>query len=142
MREKRLEAYALYESLPMPHTTEDDLWRRTVDMRTQDYWRRTRRHLRGFALEKYYPNIPTNGKPPAENIDDNDEKTAGTLVQVDGQLQHTSDTEILKKHGVYFCTPPHCLAGTTGTSPHLLHEQSRNVRNNVKEWKYCPTQQI
>ena len=34
MREKRLEAYALYESLPMPHTTEDDVWRRTVDMRT------------------------------------------------------------------------------------------------------------
>ena len=43
MREKRLEAYALYESLPMPHTTKDDVWRRTVDMRTQDYWRRSRR---------------------------------------------------------------------------------------------------
>ena len=38
MRERRLEAYSLYESLPMPHTTEDDVWRRTVDMRTQDYW--------------------------------------------------------------------------------------------------------
>ena len=62
MREKRLEAYALCESLPMPHTTKDDVWRRTVDMRTQDYWRRTRRHLRGFALEKYHPNAPTNGK--------------------------------------------------------------------------------
>lgn len=102
MREKRLEAYAHYESLPMPHTTEDDVWRRTVDMRTQDYWRRTRRHLRGFALEKYYPNIPTNSKPSAENINDNDEDTAGVLVQVDGHLQHTSDVETLKKHGVYF----------------------------------------
>ena len=102
MREKRLEAYAHYESLPMPHTTEDDVWRRTVDMRTQDYWRRTRRHLRGFALEKYYPNVPTNGKPPTENIDNNDEETAGVLVQVDGQLQHISDTETLKKKGVYF----------------------------------------
>ena len=102
MREKRLEAYAHYESLPMPHTTEDDVWRRTVDMRTQDYWRRTRRHLRGFALEKYYPNVPTNGKPPTENIDNNDEETAGVMVQVDGQLQHISDTETLKKKGVYF----------------------------------------
>ena len=102
MREKRLEAYALYESLPMPHTTEDDVWRRTVDMRTQDYWRRTRRHLRGFALEKYYPNVPTNGKLIAKDIDNNNEETAGVLVQVDGQLQHTSDPETLKKKGVYF----------------------------------------
>ena len=102
MREKRLEAYALYESLPMPHTTEDDVWRRTVDMRTQDYWRRTRRHLRGFALEKYYPNVPTNGKLPAKDTDYNTEDTAGVLGQVDGQLQYTSDAETLKKKGVYF----------------------------------------
>ena len=102
MREKRLEAYALCESLPMPHTTKDDVWRRTVDMRTQDYWRRTRRHLRGFALEKYHPNAPTNGKLSAENLDYNDEETAGVLVQVDGQLQYASTTETLKKKGIYF----------------------------------------
>ena len=103
MREKRLEAYALYESLPMPHTTEDEVWRRTVDMRTQDYWRRTRRHLRGFTLEKYYPNVPANGECSVENVDDNDEETAGVLVQVDGQLQHiSSDAEALKEKGVYF----------------------------------------
>ena len=102
MRQKRLEAYALYESLPMPHTTEDDVWRRTVDMRTQDYWRRTRRYLRGFALEKYNPNVPTNGKISAEDINYNDEETDGVLVQVDGQPQHASDTEVLKKKGVYF----------------------------------------
>ena len=102
MREKRLEAYALYESLPMPHTTEDEVWRRTVDMRTQDYWRRTRRHLRGFALEKYYPNVPMNGEPSVEDVDYNDEETAGVLVQVDGQLQHISDAEALKEKGVYF----------------------------------------
>ena len=102
MREKRLEAYALYGSLPMPHTTKDDVWRRTVDMRTQDYWRRTRRHLRGFALEKYHPNAPTNGKLSAENLDYNDEETAGVLVQVDGQLQYASTTETLKKKGIYF----------------------------------------
>ena len=102
MREKRLEAYALYESLPMPHTTKDDVWRRTVDMRTQDYWRRTRRHLRGFALEKYYPSAPSNGKPSSKDLNDNTEETAGVLVQVDGQLQYASTTETLKKKGVYF----------------------------------------
>ena len=102
MREKRLEAYAHYESLPMPHTTKDDEWRRTVDMRTQDYWRRTRRHLRGFTLEKYQPSVPTNGGLSAEDLDDNDAETAGVLVQVDGQLQNASETEELKKKGIYF----------------------------------------
>lgn len=102
MREKRLEAYALYESLPMPHTTEDDVWRRTVDMRTQDYWRRSRRLLRGFALEKYYPNVQANGGLSVKDIDYNEEETAAVLVQVDGQLQYISDSEMLKEKGVYF----------------------------------------
>ena len=102
MREKRLEAYAFYESLPMPHTTEDDVWRRTVDIRTQDYWRRTRRHLRGFDLEKYHLSVPTNGQQSAEDLNDNDEEAAGVLVQVDGQRQHAVTTETLKKKGVYF----------------------------------------
>jgi len=101
MREKRLEAYALYESLPMPHTTKDDVWRRTVDMRTQDYWRRTRRHLRSFAVDRYHPSVP-NGAVSPEDVDYNEAETAGVLVQVDGQRQHTSDSEILKEKGVYF----------------------------------------
>ena len=109
MREKRLEAYALYESLPMPHTTEDDVWRRTVDMRTQDYWRRSRRLLRGFALEKYSPNVTTNGKIPTADTNYNNEETAGVLAQVDGQLQHISDAETLQKKGVYFAHLPTAL---------------------------------
>lgn len=101
MREKRLEAYAFYESLPMPHTTKDDVWRRTVDMRTQDYWRRTRRYLRGFAVEKYHPSVP-NGAVSAKDVDYSEAETAGVLVQVDGQRQYASDSEILKEKGVYF----------------------------------------
>ena len=105
MREKRLEAYAFYESLPMPHTTKDDVWRRTVDMRTQDYWRRTRRHLRGFAVDKYHPSLP-NGAVSSEvggtGLPRSSEETAGVLVQVDGQRQHVSDSEILREQGVYF----------------------------------------
>ena len=101
MREKRLEAYEFYESLPMPHTTQDDVWRRTVDMRTQDYWRRTRRYLRGFAVEKYHPSVP-NGAVSSKDVDYNEAETAGVLVQVDGQRQYASDSEMLKEKGVYF----------------------------------------
>ena len=101
MREKRLEAYEFYESLPMPHTTKDDVWRRTVDMRTQDYWRRTRRYLRGFAVEKYHPSVP-NGAVSSKDVDYNEAETAGMLVQVDGQRQYASDSETLKEKGVYF----------------------------------------
>ena len=106
MREKRLEAYALYESLPMPHTTEDDVWRRTVDMRTQDYWRRTRRYIRGLDVEKYHPSLQTNGRLSDVDVGTGllspHAETAGVLVQVDGRLQHTSNSEELKKKGVYF----------------------------------------
>ena len=101
MRKKRLEAYEFYESLPMPHTTQDDVWRRTVDMRTQDYWRRTRRYLRGFAVEKYHPSVP-NGAVSSKDVDYDEAETAGVLVQVDGQRQYASDSEMLKEKGVYF----------------------------------------
>ncbi|RKU08096.1 Fe-S cluster assembly protein SufD [Candidatus Poribacteria bacterium] len=97
MRDKRLEAYSLYESLPMPHTTEDDVWRRTVDMRTQDYWRRTRRFLRGFTVENYHPAVETNGSASVE-VEDG----AGVLVQVDGNPQHTYLSPELEKKDVYF----------------------------------------
>ena len=97
MRDKRLEAYALYESLPMPHTTEDDTWRRTVDMRTQDYWRRTRRHLRGFAIENYRTNANGNGNVSAQ-VDEGE----GVYVQVDGTSQRTYLSPELEKKDVYF----------------------------------------
>lgn len=97
MRDRRLEAYSLYESLPMPHTTEDDTWRRTVDMRTQDYWRRTRRHLRGFAVENYRTTANGNGNVSAQ-VDEGE----GVLVQVDGTPQHTYLSPELEKKDVYF----------------------------------------
>ena len=124
------------------HTTADDVWRRTVDMRTQDYWRRSRRLLRGLALEKYYPNAPKNGEPSAEKVDYDDEETAGLLVQVDGQLQYSSDAQVLKEKGVYLCTSLHCAARTARTSAHLLHEQGSDPRNNAKEWEYRAVQQV
>ena len=97
MRDRRLEAYSLYASLPMPHTTEDDTWRRTVDMRTQDYWRRTRRHLRGFAVENYRTTANGDGNISAQ-VDEGE----GVIVQVDGTSQHTYLSPELEKKDVYF----------------------------------------
>ncbi len=97
MRDRRLEAYSLYESLPMPHTTEDDTWRRTVDMRTQDYWRRTRRNLRGFAIDNYRPVSKTNGSAPVTGEDE-----AGIFVQIDGSTKHIHLSPELEKKDVYF----------------------------------------
>ena len=100
MRDKRLEAYAHYESLLMPHTAEDDVWRRTVDMRTQDYWRRTRRSLRGFAVDNYHPSVPSVSAP-ADSVHEDDE-IAALLAQVDGQTQQHTLSAALAEKGVYF----------------------------------------
>lgn len=100
MRDKRLEAYARYESLLMPHTAEDDVWRRTVDMRTQDYWRRTRRSLRGFAVDNYHPSAPSVSVP-SDSVHEDDE-IAALLAQVDGQTQQHTLSAALAEKGVYF----------------------------------------
>ena len=100
MRDKRLEAYAQYESLLMPHTAEDDVWRRTVDMRTQDYWRRTRRSLRGFAVDNYHPSAPSVSAP-SDSVHKDDE-IAALLAQVDGQTQQHTLSAALAEKGVYF----------------------------------------
>ena len=97
MQDRRLEAYSLYESLPMPHTTDDDQWRRTVDMRTQDYWRRTRRYLRGFSVENYHPAVATNGSTSLE-VDDGE----GVIIQIDGKTQHTYLSPELEQKDIYF----------------------------------------
>ena len=100
MRDKRLEAYARYESQLMPHTAEDDVWRRTVDMRTQDYWRRTRRSLRGFAVDNYHPSAPSVSAP-SDSVHKDDE-IAALLAQVDGQTQQHTLSAALAEKGVYF----------------------------------------
>lgn len=100
MRDKRLEAYARYESLLMPHTAEDDVWRRTVDMRTQDYWRRTRRSLRGFAVDNYHPSVPSVSAS-SDSVHEDDE-IAALLAQVDGQTQQHTLSAALAEKGVYF----------------------------------------
>lgn len=100
MQERRLQAFDLYESLPMPHTTDDDVWRRTVDMRTQDYWRRTRRHLRGFDIDSYHATVESNGDLSGETPDIED--ASALFSQIDGQHQYTTISSEVEKQDVYF----------------------------------------
>ena len=111
MRSRRLDAFKLYESLPMPHTTSDDVWRRTASMSTQDYWRRTTRSMRGLKLEAYKPiALTSNGTsmPAAPAVSD----ALGTLVQSneslgvialqDGRVVEHALSKHLARKGVYF----------------------------------------
>ena len=92
----------------------------------QDYWRRTRRYLRGLDVEKYHPSLPTNGGPSSETVaaglPSSYAETAGVLVQVDGQRQHASDNEELKKKGGYFAD----LHTALQEQPELLRDYFMN----------------
>ena len=110
MRERRLEAYQLYESLLMPHTSDDDEWRRKVDMRTQDYWRRTKRNMRGFNLEDYEPvAFSTSGSSEASSLSgitktltESKEASSGAVAITDGSPAGCFLTKEIESKGVYF----------------------------------------
>ena len=110
MREKRLEAYQLYESLLMPHTSDDDEWRRKVDMRTQDYWRRTKRNMRGFNVDDYEP-VAFSGSNSSEASSlsgvakaeaDSTEVSSGSVAIKDGSPTGCFLTKEIERQGVYF----------------------------------------
>lgn len=92
MRELRLQAWAVYESLPMP-TTNDEEWRRS--------------DLRRFKLNEMGPSL--NGHGSAEVVPSylgeqlTEEVVGGTLVQVDGITTKYELSDELKAQGVIFC---------------------------------------
>lgn len=92
MRELRLQAWAVYESLPMP-TTNDEEWRRS--------------DLRRFKLNEMGPSL--NGHGSAEVVPAylgeqlTEEVVGGTLVQVDGVTSKYELSDELKAQGVIFC---------------------------------------
>ncbi len=110
MRERRLEAYSVYETLPMPHTTPDAVWRKTTDMRTQDYWRRTTRHMRGLKLDGFQPvalspSGPSNQPPSADSQQMNlplNGETSGLIALQDGRVIKSALLKDLERKGVYF----------------------------------------
>ncbi len=117
MRSRRLDAYKLYESLPMPHTTSDDVWRRNVSLSAQDYWRRTARSMRGLKLEEFHPialspngnTMPTDTtkRPYVSNtleaqIQSHRTSTAGVIGLQDSLVVEYALSKDLVRKGVYF----------------------------------------
>jgi Fe-S cluster assembly protein SufD len=92
MRDFRLAAWAVYESTPMPTTT-DEAWRRT--------------NIRRLKLDEIGPSI--NGGMPTATVPDYldaqfaDEPSGGMLTQIDGVTVKYALSDELKAQGVIFC---------------------------------------
>ncbi len=93
LREKRLEAWALAESLPVP-TTKDEPWRRT-DLRRVDWTQAN--HLVNPNGSTTIGQVPTELYRPLIG-----DKQGGLLVFVDGKPVHTGCSEELDSKGVIF----------------------------------------
>jgi Fe-S cluster assembly protein SufD len=92
MRDFRLQAFDLYESLPMP-TTQDEPWRRT--------------DIRRLKLDKFGPSLNGGGQPDGVPAYLGEKLTAdsagGTLLQVDGVTHKYEISQELIDQGVIFC---------------------------------------
>ncbi len=93
MRQFRLDAFAVYEGLPMP-TTNDEAWRRT--------------DIRRFKLDQIGPSV--NGDAAAEadipaylGKQLTSDEAGGNMLQIDGVVKQYNLSEDLKQQGVIFC---------------------------------------
>ena len=109
MRCMRLDAYKAYSNLLMPHDSDDDEWRRKVDMRTQDYWRRTKQNMRGFRFDEYKPTAfsrvtsAANSSNP-DNLglwSESDQEKSGIIALADGLPIRSFLSDECKRKGVY-----------------------------------------
>ena len=91
MLERRLEAWELYDSLPMPYLEEE--WRRT------DY-----RHIHWADAEAIpQPNGASANAVPAKNLEPlTGDEQGGLLVFVDGQVVRHEIADELRRQGVVF----------------------------------------
>lgn len=92
MREFRLQAWQVYESLPMP-TTMDEAWRRT--------------DIRRLKLDEIGPSLNGkvgNGDVPAHlSRQLTEDKAGGVYVEIDGHLTKYELSDELKEQGILFC---------------------------------------
>lgn len=91
LRTRRLEAWEIYQNMPMPYQEEE--WRRT------DY-----RHLRWDEAERMIQaNGATSAVVPGKNLEPlaGDEQ-GGLLVIVDGRVVHSELSDSLRRQGVVF----------------------------------------
>ncbi len=93
MLERRLQAWEIYESLPMPTTT-DEAWRRT--------------NIRRFKLDEIGPSVNGDAATDAELPEFlgkqlTEDVVGGRLLQVDGVTRQYELSDELKEQGVIFC---------------------------------------
>ncbi|MCO5205842.1 MAG: Fe-S cluster assembly protein SufD [Anaerolineae bacterium] len=94
MLERRLAAWDVYTSLPMP-TTSDEPWRRT--------------NLRRFKPDNIGPSLNGTADAAVASVPDylaaqlTEDKTGGLLIQVDGITQSYELSEELQSQGIIFC---------------------------------------
>jgi Fe-S cluster assembly protein SufD len=92
MRDFRLRAWAVYENTPMP-TTSEEAWRRT--------------DIRRFKLDQIGPSLNGDGRasqiPAYLGEQLTEDKTGGSLLQVDGITQQYEISSALREQGVIFC---------------------------------------
>jgi Fe-S cluster assembly protein SufD len=124
MREFRLKAWEVYEQTPMP-TTSDEPWRRT--------------DLRRFNLDKFAPSVNGNGRgPPAavpaylgEQL--TEDKTGGSLLQVDGVTQQYELSSALTEQGVIFCD----METAVREHPDLVREHFMTEAVTINDGKFA-----
>ncbi|HEY1407821.1 MAG TPA: Fe-S cluster assembly protein SufD [Promineifilum sp.] len=93
MLERRLQAWDVYASLPVP-TTRDEAWRRT--------------DIRRFKLDSFGISLNGSGSrnssiPSHLAAQLTDDAAGGVLVEVDGAIREFELSEALKGQGVIFC---------------------------------------
>jgi Fe-S cluster assembly protein SufD len=87
LRQFRLDAYQIYENLPMPGLS-DEAWRRT--------------DIRPLGLDSIGPLSGRNGKSRTYASQSVPKDSSGTLVQLDNSSGHTWLDETLQERGVIF----------------------------------------
>ena len=93
MLERRLKAWEIYESLPMP-TTKDEAWRRT--------------NIRRFKLNEIGASVNGDAAADAEVPEFlgnqlTEDVAGGTMLQIDGVTRRYELSDELKEQGVIFC---------------------------------------
>lgn len=119
----RLQAFDLYDSLPMP-TTNDEAWRRT--------------DIRRLKLEQIGPSL--NGHTAAEteipsflNRQLTTDKAGGTMLQIDGLVQDYELSDELRAQGVIFCD----MHTAVSQYPHLVQPYFMTHGVKISEGKFA-----
>jgi Fe-S cluster assembly protein SufD len=122
MREFRLRAFEVYESMPVP-TTSDEPWRRT--------------DIRRFKLDEIGPSLNGDGSavglPAYLGEQLTEDATSGILVEVDGTVVQYELDEAAREQGIIFCD----MHTAVREHPELIRSHFMNECVKVDEGKFA-----